>query len=159
MRTLPLALTLALVLPSIAHADDTGVRNIPPGDDVIVVIRAGDKAPINGQLFDQATALRWSNWLLQYKLRLDTDVAYQKRVDQVEIDYWKRINTLEQEKYKLVTVDYQQKIADLQKVVVTLNDEVRDPPFYKAPWFGFVIGVVVTGVAVGAGAAIVGAAK
>ena len=40
-------------------------------------------------------------------------------------------------------------IAALQKTVATQHDAILNPPFYRSLWFGIVIGMVLTGAAVG----------
>ena len=139
-----------LSLHVLARADD-GVKDIPPGDDRIVVVREGEKAPFTGQLFDQPTALRWSNWLLQYKLRLQVDADYTKKVNEADRKLRERKLEIEQEKYKTVTLDYQKQVATLSSKVSVLENELRNPPWYKSVWFGVVLGVVTASAAVGTG--------
>jgi hypothetical protein len=111
------------------------VQTIPAGDDKIVAVSAGQAAPFTGQLFDNNTAIRWGNWLQQYKLRLSVDVAAQQNVDQIQIDLLSKKLDLELARYATVTQDYQKQLALLQ-------EELRNPPFYKTPWFGFTCGII-----------------
>ncbi len=127
---------------------DPPVQSIPPGDDKIVPLATGEKSPFSGQLFDTPTALRWANWLTQYKARLQLDVESQKRVDQIEIDLLKSKLELERGQYREVTYDYQRQIAELQV-------ELRDQPWYKSPWFGFGMGVAASVVLVGTAAYVI----
>jgi len=134
-----------LMLSSAAYGDPPAplpIVAVPPGDDVIVVVRKGDPAPFTGQLFDEKSALRWANWLQQYKYRLGADVAFQKNYDQATIDFLKKTSDAANQQNAAT-------IAALQKTVATQHDAILNPPFYRSLWFGIVIGMVLTGAAVG----------
>lgn len=130
-------LTLALVtLARTASADPVEtapLTPIPPGPDVIVPLRRGDPAPVDGQLFDQATAVRWANFLQQAQLRLKLDVAYQHKVDAVTIRALQDELGVEKKKYEQVT-------ADLNSKIQVAQQEAQNPPFYKTFWFGASLG-------------------
>lgn len=134
-----LFLLLASVRP--AAAEDAPkplpIVAVPEGKDNIVVIHKGDPAPFTGQLFDQPSALRWANWLEQYKYRLGADVAFQKNYDQTIIDALKKQIS-----------DAQQQNGQLQKDLGSARADILNPPFYRALWFGIVIGMVIAGAAV-----------
>ncbi len=154
-KLLPLLVLLVLFVASPAHADDTVstiLQDIPPGSDKIVPVKKGDTAPFEGQLFDNATALRWGNWLMQYKFRLDADVQLQKKLGEADADLWHKKYELMDEKYKVVATDYQGQVAHWQTEANKYKAEAESPPWYKTPTFGFVMGVVFTSVAMGAGA-------
>ena len=131
------AVVLLLLLPRTAFAQTPPLEAVPPGDDVIVAVKKGDTAPLAGQLFDQATALRWGNYLQQCKLRLVADVDLQRKIDEAKLDYLKQIIDLEAKKYTEVTSDYQARLK-------AAESEGLNPPFYKTVWFGITIGVVST---------------
>lgn len=136
---------LLLLVPSLAFADPPTplpIVAVPPGDDVIVAVKKGDPVPFAAQCFDSKTALRWANWLEQYKYRLGADVAFQKQYDQATIDYLKKAADDASKASALA-------VAALQKTVATQHDQILDPPFYRSLWFGIVIGMVITGAAVG----------
>lgn len=136
-------LLVLVLVPRLALADPPApVVPVPPGEDKIEAVKKGDPAPFTGQLFDQATSLRWANYLQQYRFRLTSDVELQKKLDQAEIDFQKRLVTIEQEKYTRVVTDLEEKNKKLQL-------EVADPPFYKTVWFGIVAGGVAAFAAVG----------
>jgi len=157
-RLLSLLLLLAILLaPSPARAQD--VTAIPPGEDKIVVVREGDRAPFSGQLYEPATALRWANWIGQYKLRLRADLDYQKKVDQADLTLAQTLLQIEKDKYKAVTEDYQQRAAQQQARIEALEAAARNPPLLSSPWFGFALGVAGTTLAVGLGAFALHAAK
>lgn len=127
------------------------IQVIPPGDDKIVPLKKGEPAPYDGQFFDNNTALRWGNWLLQYKFRLKADVELTQKLGATDVELWKNKYSLVEEKYTLVTKDYQKRVADLETQTEKLRFEIANPSWYRSPLFGFVLGVVVTGLCVGAG--------
>lgn len=156
MRNLPAAAALLLVTTispaSFADPSGVGVQDIPPGTDKISPLRKGEPAPYDGQLFDNATSLRWGNWLLQYKLRLTADVEFERKVRAADVQLWTQRYDISEQKYTTVTRDYQEKVAALSSQVMTLQLEVNNPPWYRSPWFGFTAGVVFTGACIGLGA-------
>lgn len=148
MRTFFFVLLLCL-LPSIARAEPTEASPlipVPSGPDVITSVKKGDPAPHDGQLFDPATAIRWANFLQQANVRLKFDPLFQYKVGQVEIDALKKTLVLEQDKYKTVTAELQDRLTEAQK-------EAANPPFYKTFGFAFGVGVAAT-VLVTVGAAV-----
>jgi hypothetical protein len=92
--------------------------------------------------------------LLQYRQRLTTDVEAQKKVNDADRELARAILAVEQDKYKLVTTDYQQQVAALTTKVTVLETEARNPPWYHSVWFGAALGIVTTGALVGLGAAV-----
>lgn len=158
MRVAPLVLCL-LLLPASALADDPPIQNIPEGEDKIVSVREGEKAPFSGQLYDSSTALRWGNWLVQYKLRLDGWDMYQNKLTDLNTLYWDKRLIIVDEARKKEEALYLGKINEQQTSIISLTKQLQDPPFYKTVWFGFVSGVLVTGVAVGLGTAVVVSVK
>lgn len=144
-----------LLLPSVARAEPTEASPlipVPSGPDVITSVKKGEAAPHDGQLFDQATAIRWANFLQQANVRLKLDPLFQYKVDQVEIDALKKTLELERERYRKVSEDLQDKLTDAQK-------EAANPPFYKTAGFGFGMGVALTVVVVVGSAVLVSAVK
>ncbi len=143
-RTALLALLLA---PTTAWAQDPTptvkkpVEAIPPGEDRIELLLEGKPAPYTGQLFDNETAMRWANWLVQYKYRLELDVKEQQDLCTVRTETLKKDILLEQEKYSKVVTAYDQKLAEVAAAA--------EPSWYETPWIGFVSGVVLTTAAAG----------
>jgi hypothetical protein len=150
-----IACILLVAFPSLVSAQDYKPKDIPPGNDNITFIRKGEAAIYEGQLFDSATALRWGNWLLQYKFQLVSQGEYQKRLFDIEVSYWNKVVSLERDRYQRVTTEYQSQVAKQQEQLLKLQDEVRNPPFFRSVWFGVLVGVVVTGLSFGVGAALV----
>jgi len=144
-------LCVCVLLENVAFAESK-VKDIPPGDGKIVPLKAGDKAPFSGQLFDQATALRWANWLLQYEIKSELDEDLYKNLSSSSDELWKKKLEVEKEKYDTVTKDYQNTISVLNGKIADLEYEVRNPPWYKSVWFGFLTGCLVTTAAVAIGA-------
>lgn len=128
-----------------ASAQDTPrpVQDVPPGEDRIYYLKEGEKAPFAGQLFDNPTAIRWGNWLEQYRYRLSFDVETQRQIDQVKIDYLSAVVSLEREKYSQVTDEQRKVIQDLQA-------QLAEPaPWYESFEFGMGVGVATTALVFG----------
>lgn len=158
MRLVLYLVVLVLLVARTALADEPKVKDIPSGPDNIVVLREGDKAPFTGQLFDQSTALRWANWLQQYKLRLETDVNLQRRINVLDSQLCDEQKTIAVEKYKIVTTEYQNQVLARDMEIAELKNRADNPPFYKTFWFGATVGVIVTTGLVIAGAVLVSSA-
>lgn len=142
-------LVTTLTVP--VFAQDKPIKDVPAGDDKIVVVRKGDTVPFDGQLFDSSTALRWANWLKQYQLVLKIDGEYRDKLCKAQTDYNQKVIEAQEVRYKTVTLDYQSTVAKQQTEMMELRRSMDEPPFYKSVWFGVVIGVVMTGAAVGLG--------
>jgi hypothetical protein len=161
MRTTALVLLFALT-PRLAWADPPApaasgsvapVVPLPPGEDNIVVLKKGDPAPFTGQLFDQPTALRWGNYLLQYKFRLQADVELQRKLGGLDLQLAEKKLVLEKELYTKVTTDLQAKLDAANKRLAV------GPAWYETPTFGFAAGIVTSLVVVGVTAAFVHATR
>lgn len=143
MKTLRVVLFLAVWL--LTHpARGEGVKpveTIPPGPDRIVPLRAGVPAPYAGQLFDNPTALRWANWLSQYKLRLELDVQEQEELCAVKLKAKEDILAARQGACSLAIGACREKVAQL-------TWEVDHPAWYSSLWFGAVLGAVGVGLVV-----------
>jgi hypothetical protein len=139
MRKLFFLCLLALLL--LAPGDVCGQVKVPanpPGDDVIVPLSAGEKAPFSGQLFDTDTSIRWGNWLQQYQLRLEYEASTQAAINKARQDYYDKSLVVERDKYEKVTQQQRDTIVHLEK-------ELADSPrWYESFTFGLVVGVVAT---------------
>lgn len=153
------ALVLALLLlPATAMADPV-VVDIPPGEDTIVTLRKDVPAPWTGQLYSNETALRWANWLQQYRFQLKQSELYgQEKLKASESLCLRKVEITAAGHAEAIKL-YRDRVAAQQASIATLQAEVADPPFYRTVWFGFVTGVVVTGLAVGIGGAVVAAVR
>lgn len=137
-------LLLFLLVPAVARAADPptpSVSALPPGEDVVVVVRRGEAAPFAGQLFDDASAIRWANYILQYRALLQLNTQYQKQLYAADADYYNKKIDLLQAEYRTVTADLQKRLLEAQK-------ENADPPFYRTTWFGIGLGVAGSAAAV-----------
>jgi hypothetical protein len=89
------------------------VQDIPPGEDRITAVHAGEPSPFAGQLFDNDTALRWGNWLRQLRARLVIDVQKERNVCAVRTDGLNKELDVERAKYAEMTRIYEKRIAEL----------------------------------------------
>ena len=126
-----------LVAVNDARADGMDVVNVPPGQDRIVPMRKGEASPIDGQLFDNDTALRWANWLVQYKQLVKSNAELQRRLCQIDVTLANEKLEIEKEKNKKI-------IPDLEAKLAKAHDEAQNPSFYKTAWFGATIGVTIS---------------
>jgi hypothetical protein len=101
----------------------------------------GAPAPYAGQLFDNQTALRWANWLSQYKLRLELDVHEQEQLCAVKLKAKDDILAARHGACSRV-------IGACQEQVTQLVWEADHPPWYTSAWFGAVLGAVGVGLVV-----------
>jgi hypothetical protein len=138
-RSLQVSCLIATLLTQVneARADGADVQNIPAGKDIIVPVRKGEPSPIDGQVFDNDTALRWANWLVQYKSLVRIDAEYQKKICAVDTALAEKKLQIQEQQYEVVTKDLQKKLTDAQK-------EAADPAFYRTFWFGATVGVATT---------------
>lgn len=142
-RIFTIFLALCVMLSSTAVYAQP-VEAIPPGDDVIVAIKKGVQAPFDGQLFSSETALRWANWLKQFRARLELDVKRANDVCEVEKGYRDSLLVIERERAASVERDLQDRLKASEAARLRAEEAMRDPAFYKTPEFGVIIGVVAT---------------
>jgi uncharacterized protein YdiU (UPF0061 family) len=143
------AVTLAaLLVTRTAFAEPPKVRSIPEGPDVIQAVKKGEPAPYAGQLFDPPTALRFVNWIEQYRALVRIEEETQRALREAEVNLWRQKFDASEARYKVVVEADQKALAELRAKT--------DRPFYDSPWFGFALGV---GVAAAGGLALVVAAK
>jgi len=137
-----LTYVLILIFPVVAMAEETTVQTIPAGDDQIEVLIQGKPAPFTGQLFSQDTALRWANWLTQYKLRLVQDVEYEKKICAAELNFKETVTFAEAERNKTINDDLRARILRLEGYNAKLNEKINNPSFFRSTEFGLILGVV-----------------
>lgn len=140
------AILLAVTLSTNALADPPvpQLETVPPGDDRIAALREGDRAPYTGQLFDSSTALRWANWLEQYRVILRTTVEHDQKVCSIKLDYDATVLKTEQQKAAALEQDLKQRLTDSEKARAQAQYEAQNPPWYRTVWFGAGLGVVTT---------------
>ncbi len=140
-----LRVAVALVLlPRLAFADPPAIQSIPPGDDKIVVVHEGEKVPFSGQLFDPATALRWGNWLQQYKAAMAIVATHEQQVCKANLDYDTKVAEIEKTRSDGIEKDLRKRLLDSEQARVNLQQQIDHPPFYREFWFQAGVGVLVT---------------
>jgi len=141
MKRLITILTALFVIfvASFVHAQD--IQDIPPGNDVIISVKKGQPAPIDGQVFDAATALRWANWLKQLRARLTLDVQKEKDVCKVEMTYRDTLLKVEQDRSAHVEKDLQDRLTRSEQARLKAEEVARSRPFWQSTEFGVIIGV------------------
>lgn len=134
-----------VLLPQLAFAQAPPVKDVPPGEDVIVPVKKGAAAPIDGQLFSPETALRWANWLQQYQLRLVMDVQYAEDVCKEETSYRDKLLVIEKDRSAATEKSLRDELLKSEKSRIAAEEEVRSgPPWYDTVEFGIVLGTAVT---------------
>ena len=135
-----------------AEAQEAPVAiDFPPGEDIIVPLAAGERAPFEGQMFDTTTAIRWGFRLQRLRLQLEQDVAREREICAVQTDLWETKFGLNQERYDFQLGLLHTALGDSQKAVDVLAEqlvEAGDPPWYRTWTFGLIVGAVGT-IAVG----------
>ena len=138
-------IALLLLVPQLAWAEAQPVKEIPAGEDIIVPIKKGQPAPFDGQLFDANTALRWGNFLQQYKLRLDWDVKYAEDVCKEETSYRDKLLVISKEQSAATEKSLRDELVKSEKGRLDAEAVVRDgPPWYNTTEFGMVVGTAIT---------------
>lgn len=134
-----------LLLPATAAAQASPpIQAVPVGEDKIVPVREGEKAPFTGQLFDQPTALRWGNWLLQYKYRLEWDVQKEQKVCLAETEYRDKLLQIEKDRAQQVEVDLMERLERSETARLAAEEVARNQPWYNTRELGVVLGVTGT---------------
>lgn len=142
-----------LLLPGAAMAEQPAlpapqVATYPPGDDKIVVVRKGDAAPYAGQLFEDSTALRWAVWLQQYRARYGLDMKAEQDSCKVRLGHAEDLASIEADRTQKIELDLRLRLkaADAQRL--KLEEELRNPGFFKQPSTWFATGLITTVVVV-----------
>lgn len=143
---------VAVVWASHVYADD--IQDIPPGEDVIVGVLKGESTPFNGQLFDIKTAVRWANWLTQYKEKIEVDAAKSKALCTSELAYQQDISDADIQHFDRANTDLKIRLQRAEEKRIQAEHERDHPAWYTSPWFGVVVGVMMTSGAVYAGSQI-----
>ena len=151
MRSLVVAL---LLLPAVAQAEE-GLPPIPPGDDVITVLREGDPAPYTGQLFDQNTAIRWGLWLQQYRSIVKLEKERASKICAIEVGYHKELLTIEMDRSVEVTDDLKERLKRSEEGRLKAEFELANPAWYRSGTFHFALGVATAGAVIWLGARVV----
>jgi hypothetical protein len=160
------ALTAILLLSSYAGAQELPpvpefkLEPIPPGEDVIQQIRKGQAAPFDGMLFDNATALRFGNYIEQARVQAGLCYKTWAETRAAEQTYWEGVRKAEADANAAVRTDLRQRLVRLEEENAKLEGELaKGPPWYNSRTFGLVLGVVGTSALVITGAVIVNSVK
>lgn len=127
--------TALLLFAGAVHAQD--VTAVPPGPDTIIPVKKGEPSPIDGQLFDNPTSLRWANWLVSYKNLVKNNKELDQTICTANVN-------LEEAKLKYLQQQYDTVTADLQKKLSAAQEAAANPPWYDGRTFGVVLGVAGT---------------
>lgn len=122
---------------------------IPPGDSVIVPVKKGQGAPFDGQLYSPETALRWANWLQQYRLSLRLQLELDQKLCAVDTALLGRKLALEQEARLAERGDLTARLTRLQKENLETQLQLHNPPWYTHPALVFSLGVVLSSLVYG----------
>lgn len=151
------AVLLALLLwacPAVVAAQEgapapEGDVDVPPGENVIIVLQEGARAPFSGQLFDPATATRFGNRITRYRMQIrllteELRTCHEERSASTDVQL------------RIVEESYAREIeglrTDIREQAARYEGELanfRNPPFYETWGFAFGMGVLATGVVVG----------
>jgi len=138
------AFVAVLLLPATVLAQAPPIQDVPSGPDKIVPLLWGEKAPYTGQLFDQSTALRWGNWLQQYKYRLEWDVKRERQVCSTEMGYRDFLLDVEKKRASNAEKDLVLRLERSEKARLVAEEVARNPLWYNSRDFGVALGVVGT---------------
>lgn len=145
LPTLVCAQTAPYRAPYIPPAPQLELKPIPPGKDIILRVGKGEKVPFDGQLFDNVTALRWGNYLEQYRLRLQLCHQQQQQLSSIDQVYFDAMLASERKASKRVVDDLEARLHRVEDQNAKLQGELsKGPPWYNTRSFGIGIGVVGT---------------
>lgn len=139
------ALLLVWLLPAVVLAQTSPpIEAIPKGEDRITPLSKGATAPYDGQLYEPMTALRWANWLQQYKYRLTWDVTKEQNVCRVEKKYRDDLLKAEEVRAAAVERDLRLRLSRSEQARLKAEEEARSPSWYNTRTFGVAVGAVAT---------------
>lgn len=119
------------------------LTDIPAGEDKIVPVRKGTPAPYAGQLFSDSTALRWGNWLEQYRLQVPLLLKTQETVCLTEIKYRDDVLVVHREASMAIQGDLRVRLERVEEKNAVLQAELaKGPAWYNSRGFGIIVGAV-----------------
>lgn len=155
-----------LLLPTLSVAQELPpvpefkLDPIPPGEDIIQVLRKGQGAPFDGLLFDNSTALRLGNYVEQARLHAELCYKTWRETREAEQVYWRGLLEVEQEASEEVKSDLRVRLERVEEENARLQGELsKGPPWYNTRTFGVVLGATGTAIMVVTGAVLINAGK
>jgi len=140
-----LTAVLLLLCSSVSFGEESAtIPPVPPGDDIIRPLQKGAPAPFAGQLFSPETALRWGNWLTQYRYRLTIDVKRERALCAIEQEHSKELLRIEKQRALAVESSLTEHLRSSEVKRQALEERLRNPPWYQSIELGMVIGAVST---------------
>ena len=138
----PLVALLAVAFSTCGMPAGAGepIEIIPDGPDRIVPLALGEPAPFSGQLYDPDTALRWANWLEQYRLRLTLEVNFQRNICTIKTAYGDARLDIERERATRAEAALEASLRRREREL----DLALNPPWYRTTWFGVAAGTAGT---------------
>jgi len=122
-------------------------EDFPPGEDRIVGVDAGDRAPFTGQLFETDTALRWGFRLQRLRLQLRVDVQRERDLCTAHTQLLETKLQLAQERFdfdtSLLRSDREQLYQQTRDMAAQLAS-AGETPWYSTWSFGLAVGIVGT---------------
>jgi hypothetical protein len=123
-------------------------QDYPPGDDQIVPLALGGRAPFDGQLFSTDTAIRWGFRLQRLRLQLEEDVAREREICAAQNDLLTTKMGLAAENQQFQLTTLRDQLAGEHQTILDLTAQLaaaEEPPWYRTWTFGLIVGVVMTG--------------
>jgi len=140
-----LLLTSGAQAQELPEVPDFKLEPLPAGSDRILSLPKGEPAPYSGQLFDASTALRWANYLEQYRVQLGLRERAHLHLRAAERGYWEAVVVAERTAGKTVQEDLGTRLHKVEDDNARLQQELLQPtPWYSTREFGFVAGVVLS---------------
>lgn len=133
----------ALSITGVVYGD-TPIEPIPAGEDQIVTMRRGGVAPFAGQLFSIDTAIRWGNWLAQYRYHLRLDVKRERDLRLLDTELQDAILDAEKARAHQVELSLTTQLTSSEVARIQAEELLRNPPWYRTVTFGATIGVIGT---------------
>ena len=130
-------------LPPLIPELKVELTSIPEGEDQIVLLERGSPAPFSGQLFSSGTALRWGNWLEQYRVQTPLLLDTQSRMCLTEIQYRDSVIEVKDDAAEKIQEDLMARLERVEEKNAHLQAQLnRGPRWYQGRTFGIVVGAV-----------------
>ena len=151
------AFIAAMLIPAVSLAEEPvpryampplpklEIKAIPAGADDIVTIKKGEEAPFSGQLYSPDTAIRWLNYMDQYRSKTQLLLDTYKRVCEVELNYRDSVLVAHKAAAADIKKDLEARLLRVEEQNAILQAELaKGPKWYNSRGFGITLGVVGT---------------